>query len=360
MGLPKTEIIFRELADTAIARSSRGAVALLLDDATAADTLTTYGRASDIDATKWTADNAALIKLAFASGAAKVLAQRVTKAESVVTWATEIDALVPMKWSWLAAPSADAAGMAAIATKLKALRADGKTYKAVVANPTTPSDCEGVVDYAQTGTVTSDCMGTSKAMTAAQYTVRLAGLFAGLALDRSATGYELTDISALTVDSTPGTSIDAGKLVIVYSGETYEIARAVTSLTTTDETHPKLFKKIKHVEGCDMMAADLDEIWRKRYRGKKVNSYDSKQALVADCIAYLDGISGTVLSPDYDNTAYVDTDAQNAWLMSNGTDTTSMSDNEVAQANTEDQVFIKLDTQLIDAMEDVSMSIVLE
>ena len=359
MGVPKIDITFRELAESIMQRSSRGTVALLLDDSTAQDALATYGRASDVDASKWTADNAAFIKLALSSGAAKALALRVTKNESTVSWDDEIDKLVPMKWNWLAAPSADASGMAAIATKIKELRAAGKTYKAVVAGATSGPDSEGVVNFAQTGSITTDCTGATDTLTPAEYTVRLAGLFAGLALDRSATGYELTDISSLAVDADPDTAVEAGKLIIVYNGEHYEICRAVTSLTTTTST-PKLFKKIKHVEGADMMADDLEAIWRASYRGKKVNSYDNKQSLVAEYLAYFKGLEGTVLSPDYANTAYINVEAQAAWLVTNGVDTSEMTDEEIARAETDEEVFIRCDIKLIDAMEDITTDVVLK
>lgn len=359
MGLPKTTITFRELADDVIVRSSRGAVALLLDDSTKTTSPITYYRMSEIDADDWTAANAAYIKLAFASGANQVIATRLIKEDSTADYTASVAAIVPTKWDWLAAPTADAAGVTAIVTKIKALRALGYTYKAVVANAGTEPDSEGIVNYTQTGTITSDCLGTATDMTAQAYTVRLAGVFSALPLDRSATGYELGDITSLAVSSTPDDDIDAGKLVIIYNGENYEIGRGVTSLKTTSATAPALFCKIKHVEGADMIAKDIDAIWRSGYRGKVVCDYAHKQSLVGEIIAYYKGITGTVLSADGINTAHIDADAVASWLTAAGVDISGMSEDQIVQAQTDDKVFIASEIKLLDAMEDITLSIVL-
>lgn len=359
MALPEITITFRKLAEDIVKRSQRGIVALLLEDSTSTEVKTIISRAGDIDATKWTAANAALIKLAFSSGANKVVVLRLTKTESTINYDTEIDKIVPMKWNWLTAPGADAAGVAAIVTKIKALRADGKTYKAVLANAAAP-DSEGIVNFCQTGSITSDCEGTSAEMTAGAYTVRLAGIFAGLPLDQSALGVAFTDISALTETTAPGTDAAAGKLVMVNNGENYELASAITSLTTTSASAPEDFKKIKLVEAADMIAEDITAIWRAGYRGKKNNDYAGKQSLMAELTAYLKGIAGTALSPDYANAAMIDTDAQSAYLTDAGKDVSLMTDVQIAHADTGDKVFAKCDIKLIDAMESISMSVVLQ
>ena len=348
MGLPVIDISFEQLTHSAIERSARGIVAILL--AQSELTPTTYSDISEIGSELSDA-NAGYVKMAFYKGAAKVI---VTDAGTDVTAA--LNTIGSMDWNWVCMPSAATADNASIITWIKAKREDGAPYKAVIGEGTAP-DCEGVVNFT-TSSIKSDILGSAESYTAKTYSPAIAGLLAGMPLDRSATGYELADIVSASESSAPDDDIDDGKLILVYNGEKYEIGRAVTSLTTAGST-PSLFKKIKHVEGCDLIRQDMAEIFRSLYRGKKVNSYANKQALNADYIAYFAGLEGSVLSPDYENTAAVDIEAQRKYLASTGVDVSDMTDVQIAKADTDERVYIKANVQLLDAMEDVYLRVVL-
>ena len=66
MGVPKIDITFKELTSTAVARSSRGAVALLLEDTTVNEPAVFLREKEDIDPAKWTEKSAAAIAIAVA------------------------------------------------------------------------------------------------------------------------------------------------------------------------------------------------------------------------------------------------------------------------------------------------------
>ena len=347
MGLPVIDISFEQLTHSAIERSARGRVAILLSQSELG--VRSYSEISEIGS-ELSGENADIVKMAFYKGAAKV-----TAANSGSNTAAALNSIANLDWDWLCMPGASDEDNAAIVTWIKAQRAEGKPFKAVVGGGSSPN-CEGVVNFT-TGNIKSNLRGSEKSYSAKTYSPAIAGLLAGMALDRSATGYELEDVSAADESADADADINAGKLILTYNGESYEIARAVTSLT--DAAAPSLFKKIKHVEGCDLIRRDMAEIFRSLYKGKRVNSYANKQSLNADFIAYFAGLEGSVLSPDYENSASVDIEAQKTYLSGLGIDTAEMSDIEIAKSDTDERVYVKVNIQLLDAMEDVYISVML-
>ena len=87
------------------------------------------------------------------------------------------------------------------------------------------------------------------------------------------TYHVLSDVVAATESATPDQDVDAGKLIIMYDGEKYKIVRGVTSLVATSDVS-RVFKKIKHVEGADMIVSDIRKIFEDEYVGKVTNSYE--------------------------------------------------------------------------------------
>lgn len=363
MGVPVFQINFQQMAQNIVARSTRGVVALLLEDATTSSTnIANYKRAGDVPVSGvWTADNQKYIKIALKGGASAVMAVRVTTTGQTPTadYDATLDTIRGMGWDWCAAPSASTTNVASIVAWIKSERADGYTHKAVVANATAP-DSEGIVNFCTSG-IQSNIGGETTAAdyTTSAYSTYLAGVLAGLPLTQSITGHTFDDITTITESSTAGIDVDGGKFILRWNGESYEVVRGVTSLTTTSTTKPTLFKKIKHVEGCDMLAKDLARIYKTNYKGRVVNSYANKQQLVADFISYFKELTGSVLSPDYDNLAEVDFDNHRAYLLSKGVDVDVMTDIEILRANTDERVYIKCMVQLIDAMEDAYIYIAL-
>lgn len=350
MGVPKIDITFKELTSTAVARSSRGAVALLLEDTTVNEPAVFLREKEDIDPAKWTEKSAAAIAMTMDSGASRVLAVRVQEDG----YAAALASIAITRWNWLAAPDASAENTAEIIGWIGDMRAAGKTYKAVVANADAPNS-EGIVNFAAEELVTN-FGGAARSMDAAAYTPRMAGILAGIPLNRSVTGMELNDIVSAAARAKPDDDVDEGRLILIYNGEKYEIARGVTSLTEKEGV-PSLFRKIKHVEGADLIAEDIKDIFKGLYKGRKVNNYTNKQALVGDLTGYLAGITGSVVSDDYNNVIMVDAEAQKAYLRAHGKDTSGMTEVEILKAGTGEEVFLKANIMLLDAMEDLTMEI---
>lgn len=363
MGVPVMEINFEQLAATAVTRSSRGTVALLLEDSTANGAAkATYKKAGDVPASgQWSADNQKYIKLALKGGAASVMAVRVAMTDGqtpAANYAATLAGVRNMGWDWLAAPSATADNVGVIAAWVEEVRGDGATHKAILANASAP-DCEGVVNFCTSGiktTIGGEAAAT--AYTTGEYTAYLAGMLAGAPLNQSLTGRELLDVTEITESADPDADVDAGKLILRWNGAAHEIVSGVTSLVTTTGV-PALFKKIKHVEGCDLLAKDIAALFKANYKGKRVNSYANKQQLVAEIIAYFSQLTGSVLSPDYANVAAVDFDTHRSYLAGKGVAVDTMTDIAILQGNTDEKVYLRADVQLIDAMESMYFTVAL-
>ena len=343
LGLPEIFISFETAAVTAIARSARGAVALVLkDDTQTGDAV--YRSLAEVPQSDYTADNYRLLKLAFLSGPTKVMVVRATE-DAQETFA----ALDRLKWDWLAAPALE---NDAVISYIKAQRAKGRGVKAVVADATAP-DCEGIVNLC-----VSDLVLEDGAISASAYTARIAGLLAATPLTRSVTYAALAEVVSCAAMDDPDGAIDAGKLIFVSGADgAYRIGRGVNSLTTLTPDKGAAFQKIKIVEGIDLIRTDIAATFEKGYIGKVLNDYDSKLLLVTAINAYFRGLEGDVLDKTAENRCGVSLSGQRDYLESHGTDTSGMKDADILRANTGSEVFLEAHLTFCDAMEDLSLVI---
>jgi len=345
LGLPKIFISFETAAVTAIARSARGTLVLVVADNTeggAAETV--YRSLSEIPESGFNTANYRLLQLAFKASPSKVIVLRAGTDKTTV-WA----ALNRLKFDWLAAPALE---NAEVVSYIQAQRAKGRGIKAVVAGAAAP-DCEGVVNLSVEELVLED-----GEISAADYTARVAALLAALPLTRSATYAQLAEVVSCRSVDDPDAAIDEGKLIIVSSADgTYRLGRAVNSLTSLTTDHGAAFQKIKIIEGIDLIRTDIASTFESSYIGKVLNDYDSKLLLVTAVNAYLRSLEGDVLDKTADNRCEVSLSGQRDYLESHGIDTTDMKDADILRANTGSEVFLEAKLTFCDAMEDLSLRI---
>lgn len=352
LGLPSFSMIFRGKAVSAITRSARGIVAIVLKDGTeGGKDLNIYKKVDEVDFENWTQKNYNYLKLVFGGAPSKVIAIRM--AENAADYSAVLSKLKDLKWNYLTIPELLPVDSSVISAWIKQYRNDEKkTFKAVLAH--CKGDHEGIINFT-TENITSTITGATHS--AAEYCARIAGVLAGLSLDRSCTFYTLNDISGAETPDDPNERIDDGELIVVFDGKKYKIGRGVNSLTTftTDKTEDVRFIKI--VEGMDLYMDDIRETYEESYVGKIINDYDGKQMFVAAIGAYHKGLLGNVLDKSYENTVAVDVDAQRIYLESRGMDTSEMDDVAVAKANTGTKVFIVSNIKFVNAMEDLTMNV---
>lgn len=350
MGLPEINIIFKTKGLTAIQRSARGIVAVILsDDTVGGKDINVYNTITDVDFSHWTERNYAYLKLIYEGGPYRVIVLR--KKTTDTDYLPLLTKLKSLKWNYLTVPGITAEGVTIVAAWIKECREkDHKTFKAVL--PNSKADHEGIINFT-TDQIQSTLSETI--FTVSEYCARIAGILAGLSLQRSATYFVLTDISDAAVPEDPDERIDNGELVLVFDGEKYKIGRGVNSLTTFTAEKGEDFSSIKIVEGIDLYQDDIRSSFEEGYIGKVINNYDNKQAFIAAIRAYQKTLVGDVLDSSYDNTAAIDVSAQRTYIESLGIDTSDMDDTVIAKYNTKKKVFVSSDIKFVDAMEDLNL-----
>lgn len=352
MKLPSINIAFSTQAATAIARSQKGVVAVILRDANAngGHTITNL---SQIPAALGTANQDYITRAFFGyvNPPRKVLAfVQPTDAENLnaaFAW------LETQTFDYLVGPP-DVTGpeCTSIAAWVASQRADGMTPKAVL--PNTASNSEAVINFTTSGIKVGETT-----YTAAQYCSRIAGIIAGTPMTISCTYaplLEVTDIDRLSKEDMD-TAIGQGKFIIFYDGEKVKVGRGINSLQTTTQEKGEAFKKIKIVEAVDMIRKDIKSTAEDSYIGKYANSYDNKCLLISAIKGYFTGLENDGILESNTSVIEIDVDAQEAYLQSIGVDTSGMSEQQIKTAATADQVFLKASISILDAIEDISLNI---
>lgn len=356
LTMPTLTIAFQQAANTAVARSRKGTVALILRDAVAdaAELHYTLSSTAQIPDGLGT-ENEAAIRRAFLGNVnppRRVLVY-VTGADGEITADCGALAwLATQKFDYLAGPAdLTAAEAAVIKTWLVKQREDNHAvYKAVL--PETAADSEGVVNFAASGIQAGE-----ETFDAAGYCGRVAGFIAGTPMSQSVTygvlpeAADIDRLTALEMDE----AVAAGKLILMHDGEKVKFGRGVNSLTTAADD---IWKKIKIVECLDMIQADLRLTIQDNYMGKYPNDYDHKQILVTAVTSYLQSLADDALIGG-NFTADIDVASQEAWLQEQGTATADMSEQDIREANTGTHVFLTVSLAPVDAMEDVAVKIYL-
>lgn len=368
-GMPQIIINFRTKGTTAIKRSARGIVAMILHNETK-DEIHNYTirDVSDIPDTGLTDENVDLIKKCLLGTPLRILVYTLpnTNVDGATKDQTDVlKMLANIKWNWLCAPTATTQEQNDLASWIKTQRSNKhKTFKAVLSDQA--ADHEGVVNFCTNDIkvkTDTDSFGNPvyTTYTAVQYTARIAGILAGLALDRSATYFKLTEVESVEVYEDIDTLIDHGELLLIdeQDGDGVKIARACNSLTTFTTDKGEEFRKIKIIEGIDMVTDDIRDTFKKYYVGKVINDYNHKMLFISAILVYFSEIKGNVLDADAPNTVDINTTWQSNYAKLHGDDPTTMSVMEIRQYNTGDTLALVGDIRFVDAMENLKIDFTL-
>lgn len=344
MGLPNIVVNFIDKANTAVIRSARGIVCVVLSDATKETTLHEYKSATEITTTDWSETNTALLKSVFTGGTSKLYAVRSSAIDDVK------ETLDSLKFNWICQLSTTQTDLVAY-VKTRNEANSSLRVKAIVSGVAAPDD-DHIVNLKNEKITLTD--GTE--LTGNQYLPRLAGLLAGLSMDRSVTYYELTDLASVDDVTKPDEVIDNGFFVLVNDYGSVKVARGVNSATTTTNDD---FKKIAIIEAMDMIREDIMESFKNYYLGKYKNSLDNQSLFVASINTYFRTLSlEDILNPDYDNLAEIDTESQrNAIVASGKTEALDWDDQTVKNNPYKSYLFLKANIQVLDAIEDLTFNI---
>lgn len=355
---PEVSISFIEKGASAINRSERGVVALVLKDDTSKLSESPYtvysisGIPEGLSEANEQYVKDALVGYQVSPRKVIVYIMNGSAEDLEAEYKEMMKYFEQTKFDWMAIPTVESdEKVADIATWIKSLRTQEHLMrKAVLPNST--ADSEGVVN------VTSSLYKANGVeVTPEQTTPRIAGLIAGTPMTISATYAPLRDYADCTRlnKEEADAAVSAGKLVYIWDGEKVKLNRAVNSFVTTTQDKLDSFKKIKIVEIMDMMYDDIHSTAEDSYIGKYANSYDNKCLLITAINAYFNELIRTGLLAS--GVCEIDVDAQRNYLQSQGEDVESMSDQEIKEANTGSHVFLRATVSILDAMEDIQLEI---
>lgn len=347
MGLPIIDISFKQLAKSAVVRSQRGIVALILKD-TAKTSLTVFDE-GDIPSSL-TEANQGLIKDVL-KGAPNKIELYVLGTEGQISEA--LTYFEGVEFNLMCMPSAETSDVTAIKTFIKKMN-DVVKYKcdAIVAND--KADSEAIINYTAKNIVVG-----GESVTTANHTARMAGLIEGTPLHQSITFATLSDVDAIEnlTKEQADTRINNGELILVREMGKVRVARGVNSLTTLTDVKGNAFQKIKLRKTLNLIHNDLRRVIVEKYIGKVPNNYDNKCILITEIKNYLDELATEQLIEKV-NTVGIDLIAQKKWLKDNtNLDVNVMSEQEIKEANTQSNVFIAISLKVVDAMEDILVSV---
>ena len=372
-GLPQVLINFRTQGTTAIKRSARGIVAMILHDGGKNEIQQfRISDTADIPDEILSEKSVELVKLCLKGTPLRVLLYVIPDADTEIepdghlTDQNDVLGLIQsVKWNWVCNPTSTGTEQADLSSWVIAQRNNKrKTFKAVCAKQA--ADHEGVVNFCTDDIVAEN--GTDEngdpvytTYNAVQYTARIAGILAGLALDRSATYFSLTEVQSVESYTDIDERIDKGQLLLFdeQDGNGVKIARACNSLITFTTDKGEDFRYIKIIEALDMITDDIRDTFKKYYVGKVINDYNHKMLFITAVLVYFDEIKGNVLDRDGKNTVDIDEQAQLNYAKLKGEKTEDMSAMEIRKYNTGTRVMLTGNIKPVNAMEDLTINFVM-
>lgn len=389
-GMPKVLISFKTKSTTAISRSARGIVVMILKNEET-DTMKHFkiNDVTDIPEKGLTDKNIDLIKKCLLGTPLRILVYTIpldSVSSATIKQSNVLKEIANLKWNYICAPTATGSDHEDLASWIKTERNNKhKTFKAVLAN--TDADDKGIInfctgnikvnnpDYVKEDTaaniaivgesmiadsvIAKDTQQPYLYYTAAEYTARIAGILAGLALDRSATYYTLKEVASVETYEDIDTLIDKGKLLLVDEGDGdgVKIARACNSLTTFTTDVGQDFRYIKIVECVDMITDDIRDTFKADYVGKVINDYNHKMNFISAIMVYFSGLKGNVLdnSPTVQNYVDIDETSQKNYAILHGDDVSKMSIQQIREYNTGTNVYLIGRITPVNAMEDLTV-----
>lgn len=349
MGLPQINVNFIEEGVSAIKRSGRGIVALIIKDDTPTFKTKVYKRLDEVEKEDFTDENYLYLMNVFMGTPSRIIVEVLSLEEDLSAALTRLGT---KRFNYLAMPDAESMEKTEIVSFIKSRNEnDHKTFKAVLANSNT--DDEAIINF-----TTEDILVDGRTYTTNEFTSRIAGVLAGISLDRSATYYVLPEVESIKSIEDADAAIDNGELILIDDGEKIKIGRAVNSLVTTTTTKGDSFKKIKIVEGVHLMKDDIRTTFEDNYVGKYINDYDNKVLFITAINAYLEELEKAyILDRSFNNRVEIDLDAQRLFAEGKGVSTEDMSEQDIKEYNTGSNVFLKANVKFVDAMEDLDFNV---
>jgi len=356
IGLPQIIINFIKKAASAIARSAKGIVVIVVkDDTDKTFDLKMYNYASEADKDKalYTTANYQQISDAFLGTPNKVYIVRVDAAEAFSNAVTIVDTL---KFNWLCLADGTAADQQAVATYVKGKNSVNKVRKIkAVTYKATITDDMHIVNFTNE---TIKRPGEAS-LPGWNYLGRITGALAGLPFTRSITYFVFADLEGVAEPVDMDAAIGNGEFVLMNDYGEVKAARGVNSLKTITGNISEDMKKITIVEAMDVILEDIATEFKNNYVGKYKNKYDNQALFISAVNGYFDALEKEdILDNEYNNESLINIETQRqAWLTFGKIEAAEWDEITVKNNTFGSNMYLTSNVKILDAIEDLNMNI---
>lgn len=354
IGLPNIDIVFQQKAVTAVQRSERGILAIVVKDGKQTQGIKrfTYRRGSDVVKTDYEESNYKDIMRAFDVAVNKVYVFRCAGATDAKDAVKEIE---KVRFNYIC--TNDANYQQGLATYTRQFNANSAGHKivCVVANVET-ADSKYIINLKGSGGKLKD----DTEVTAEDYTIRIASTLCNLPMNRSLTYYVFSDLKSWDdsyIDDENGIDswISKGFLTLINDDDEVKCGRAVNSLVTFTSTDTEDMSYIIIVESMNLILEDIYTTFKDYYVGKYKNTLSNQRLFISSVNSYFRTlVSEEILDDAYDNHAEIDVETQrDAWTAIGKTEAEDWSDSKVRQMSFRTNVYLAGDVKITNCMEDL-------
>lgn len=380
IGLPKVDVIFKGLANTAVVRSGRGIACLIIKDNTGMDTLELskakketlvneeelkaksvitedkilkqYKGFTEVESTDYTEENYKIIEDVFLTEINKLYVIKIPNDKTF----EDIKPFIKKDINWIAYIGETREEQKKLADFVKLEnKSRAKRLKAICYNlQEAEADNMHIVNFVNASVIKAD----GKSLVGYKYLGRLLGVLTGCRMDMSVTYSILSDLNSVEqIGDTDAINeaIGKGKFVLINDDDGVRIARGINSLQKNDKEHTEDMKYITIVEAMDLIYEDIVNTFKQVYLGRFKNSYDNQVLFISAINSYFRDLAREeILDPNYNNISFVDIEKQReTWIENGKLEATNWSDIQVKDNTFRTNVYLQANVKFLNAMEDL-------
>ena len=380
IGLPKVDVIFKGLANTAVVRSGRGIACLIIKDNTGMDTLELskakketlvneeelkaksvitenkilkqYKGFTEVESADYTEENYKIIEDVFLTEINKLYVIKIPNDKTF----DDIKPFIKKDINWIAYIGETREEQKKLADFVKLEnKSRSKRLKAICYNlQEAEADDMHIVNFVNASVIKAD----GKSLVGYKYLGRLLGVLTGCRMDMSVTYNILSDLNSVEqIGDTDAINeaIGKGKFVLINDDDGVRIARGINSLQKNDKEHTEDMKYITIVEAMDLIYEDIINTFKQVYLGRFKNSYDNQVLFISAINSYFRDLAREeILDPNYNNISFVDIEKQReTWIENGKLEATNWSDIQVKNNTFRTNVYLQANVKFLNAMEDL-------
>ena len=380
IGLPKVDVIFKGLANTAVVRSGRGIACLIIKDNTGMDTLELskskketlaneedlkvksvvtedkilkqYKGFTEVESTDYSEENYKIIEDVFLTEINKLYVIKIPNDKTF----EDIKPFIKKDINWIAYIGETREEQKELADFVKLEnKSRSKKLKAICYNlQGAEADDMHIVNFVNASVIKAD----GKSLVGYKYLGRLLGVLTGCRMDMSVTYNILSDLNSVEqIGDTDAINeaIGKGKFVLINDDDGVRIARGVNSLQKNDKEHTEDMKYITIVEAMDLIYEDIVNTFKQVYLGRFKNSYDNQVLFISAINSHFRDLAREeILDPNYNNISFVDIEKQReTWIENGKLEATNWSDIQVKNNTFRTNVYLQANVKFLNAMEDL-------